>query len=424
MSFDTWFVVVGLLLAAMALVAPLVRRLPLSTSMLYLAVGMAVSPLGLGLLEVDAAEHGEVMERLAEVAVLVSLFGSGVKTSGSLSRHHWGLPLRLATLSMLLTVAAIAAVGTWVLDLPPGAAILLGAILAPTDPVLASDVQVVDATDRDRLRFALSGEAGLNDGTAFPFVMLGLGLLGLHELGQGGQRWLLVDVAWATAGGLAIGAMVGAAVTRALLAIERDPRAAGSPAEHFAIGTIALAYGLALLAETYGFLAVFAAGFAHRRAALAEARRLTAAAEPAGGPPRDLADDVLHFTDQMERIGEVGIVILVGAWLGSGEIDASRWWFPLLLFLVIRPLAVAVALPGTGHGSARGILVGWFGIRGIGSVYYLLHAINSGLPDALADRLTSLTLGVVTASILLHGISVTPLMEAYSRRLGRRSGAG
>jgi NhaP-type Na+/H+ or K+/H+ antiporter len=283
---------------------------------------------------------------------------------------------------------------------------------------------VVDASDRDRLRFALTGEAGLNDGTAFPFVMLGLGLLGLHELGDGGQRWLLVDVAWATGGGIAIGALVGAGVTRALLRIERDPRAAGSPAEHFAIGTIALAYGLALLADTYGFLAVFAAGFAHRRAALAEARRTTAAPEPADAPPRHLADDVLRFTEQMERVGEVGIVILVGAWLGSGDVDASRWWFPALLFLVIRPLAVAAALPGTGHGSARGILVGWFGIRGIGSIYYLLHAINAGLPGALAEPLVSVTLQVVTASILLHGISVTPLMEAYSRRRGRPAAAG
>lgn len=422
MTFDAWFLVVGFLLAAMALVAPLVQRLPLSTAMLYLAVGLAVGPLGLGLLEVDADRHGKAMERLAEVAVLVSLFASGVKTSGQLARRDWELPLRLATLSMLVTVALVAAVGTGLLGLPLGAAILLGAILAPTDPVLASDVQLVDVSDRDRLRFALTGEAGLNDGSAFPVVMLGLGLLGLHELGDGGARWLLVDVLWASAGGLGIGALVGAGVTLAVLRIERDPQSAGSPTEHVAIGTIALSYGLALLAGTYGFLAVFAAGFAHRRAALAASHRGRAAASAANDPSRGLSDDVLRFTGQLERVGEVGIVILVGAWLGAGDLEAARWWFPLLLFLLVRPLAVAVALPGTQQGATRSALLGWFGIRGIGSIYYLLHAINAGLPGPLTDALTAITLEVVTASVLLHGVSVTPLMNAYSRR--RRSSRG
>jgi NhaP-type Na+/H+ or K+/H+ antiporter len=420
MSFDAWFIVMGLLLAAMALVAPLVRRLPLSTSMLYLVVGLAVGPLGLGLLEVDADRHGEVMERLAEVAVLVSLFASGVKTSGDLSRRDWELPLRLATLSMLVTVGLVAAAGTWLLGLPLGAAILLGAILAPTDPVLASDVQVVDASDRDRLRFSLTGEAGLNDGTAFPFVMLGLGLLGLHELGEMGERWLLVDVLWASVGGLAIGAAVGAGVTLALLRVESDPHAAGSPTEHVAIGTIALSYGIALLAETYGFLAVFAAGFAHRRAAFAALRRGSAVDAPPDAPSQRLSDDVLRFTGQLERVGEVGVVILVGAWLGAGDLEASRWWFPALLFLLIRPLAVAAALPGTRQGATRSVLLGWFGIRGIGSIYYLMHAVNAGLPGPLADALTAITLEVVTASVVLHGVSVTPLMNAYARR--RRAG--
>jgi NhaP-type Na+/H+ or K+/H+ antiporter len=422
MSFDAWFVVVGLLLSAMALVAPLVRRLPLSASMLYLVVGVGIGPLGLRLLDADPLQFSEVIERIAEVAVLISLFASGVKTSGSLGDDHWSMPLRLATVSMIATIAMVAFLSHWLLGLTPGDAILLGAILAPTDPVLASDVQVIDGSDRDRLRFALTGEAGLNDGTAFPFVLLGLGLLGLHDLGAGGGEWLLRDVLWATIGGLGIGAVIGHGLTRALLRLERDPGAAGSPAEHFALGSIALAYGIALAAGTYGFLAVFAAGIAHRRAAMASPMRPRARAAGQGedAPPRQLSDDVLKFTEQLERIGEVVVVIVVGALLGSVRWDAGWWGIPIVLLLAIRPLAVALAVPRKGVPAARRVLLSWFGIRGIGSVYYLMYAINSGLPPSLVQTMTGVTLLVVAVSIVVHGISVTPLMRAYVAQAKRR----
>src|SRR5919206_497446 len=134
---------------------------------------------------------------LTPSAVLISLFTAGLKLRTALTDHRWRLPVRLAVESMIVTVGLITLVGVVGLGLPLGAAVLLGAILAPTDPVLASDVQVEGPTDQDRLRFGLTGEAGLNDGTAFPFVMLGLGLIGLHELGQAGWRWFAVDVVWA-----------------------------------------------------------------------------------------------------------------------------------------------------------------------------------------------------------------------------------
>ena len=193
------FILTGALFVVMALATSVLQRLPLSTSLLYLATGYAVGPAGLGLLDLDPLRSSAVLERITEVAVIVSLFTAGLKlrlpltTPGGLwPRLHpaWRPALRLATLSMVLTVALVAGSAWWLFGLPLGAAVLLGAILAPTDPVLASDVQVDDPSDRDRLRFSLTGEAGLNDGTAFPFVLLGLGLLGLHELGPLGLRWL------------------------------------------------------------------------------------------------------------------------------------------------------------------------------------------------------------------------------------------
>ena len=212
-----WFHVVGLLLVGMTLAGAVLRRLPLTTALLYLLVGVGLGPLGLGLLWLDPVAHAPLLERVAEAAVLVSLFSAGLKLRLPVAGGHWRPAVRLATASMVVTVALVAAAGVVGLGLPLGAAILLGAVLAPTDPVLASDVQVAHAGDRDRPRFSLTGEAGLNDGAAFPFVLLGLGLLGLHEPGAFGGRWLAVDVAWAGAAGLGVGWLLGQLVGRLVL---------------------------------------------------------------------------------------------------------------------------------------------------------------------------------------------------------------
>ena len=216
MPFFSWFVAGGLLLTIMALAGSVLKRLPLSASILYLGVGVLIGPLGLGMLTINplGEEDIEIIERLAEIAVILSLFAAGLKMRVPFNDARWRMPLLLAFVSMTLTVAMITGVGVFLLGLPLGGAVLLGAVLAPTDPVLAADVQVDRPKDNEQLRFALTGEAGFNDGTAFPFVMLGLGLLGLHELGAYGWRWWVVDVLWAIPGGLAIGALLESPTTR------------------------------------------------------------------------------------------------------------------------------------------------------------------------------------------------------------------
>jgi NhaP-type Na+/H+ or K+/H+ antiporter len=439
MDFAIWSVIVGLLLVVMALSASVLARLPLSTAMLYLLVGLAVSPLGLGLLWADSSRHSVLLETLTEIVVLISLFSAGLKLSSALSGRRWLLPLRLAVVSMVFTVLAIAAVGTMLLGLSVGAAILLGGILAPTDPVLASDVQVHTPGDRDKLRFALTGEGGLNDGTAFPFVMLGLGLLGLHDLGQFGWRWFALDVVWGVACGIGVGAGLGLAIGQLVLFLRREHQEAVGLDDFLALGLVALSYGMALVLHGYGFLAVFAAGVALRHlverqtSAPAASRKAveqavakpdsTAAEQVAVDPehaPAYMVHAVLGFNEQLERIGEVTVVIAIGALLWAVDWHAAVWWFVPLLLLVIRPLSVALGLARSSASRNQRLLIGWFGIRGIGSLYYLMYAINHGLPARLADQLTSLTLSVVVASIVVHGISVTPLMAMYERTVGRR----
>ena len=438
MDFATWAIVVGVLLIVMALSGTVLGRLPLSTSMLYLAAGLAVSPFGLFLMAPDAHHHTLLLERLTEVVVLVSLFTAGLKLSSGLQDRGWLLPLRLAVTSMVITVFAVAGVAWAFLDWPPGACVLLGAILAPTDPVLASDVQVQHPRDRDKLRFALTAEGGLNDGTAFPFVLLGLGLMGLHDIGDWGWRWLAVDTLWAGVMGPVIGGLLGLLIGRLVLYLRRAHKEAVGLDDFLAMGLVALSYGLAQALHTNGFLAVFAAGMALRHlersqtpddasrktAAVARANPDKSVAEAVAVDPQHapafMAQAVLGFNEQIERIGEVAVVITIGAMLWSVKWHSGAWWLVPLLLLVIRPAAVALGLLRSTSSPGQRWLIGWFGIRGVGSLYYLMYALNHGVPASLADPLIALTLSVVVTSIVVHGISVTPMMAAYERTVGRR----
>jgi len=432
-----WFTIIGVLLCGMALANTHLARLPLTPSMLYLAAGIVLGPLGVGLLLINPTEQSHLLEVAAEVAVLVSLFVAGLKLRSALNDKRWKIPLLLATVGMAVTVGLVTLLGVYGLGLPLGAAVLLGGILAPTDPVLASDVQVESPTDRDRLRFNLTGEAGLNDGTAFPVVMLGLGLLGLHELGAYGWRWLAVDVAWAVIAGVAIGGLLGTLMGRWVVHLRTTHHEAVGRDDLLALGLIALAYGAALLLHGYGFLAVFAAGLALRRierlqsdsptakddavaadapttATASHKEMLEGAATSDATAPAYMAEAALGFTEQLERVAEVAIVLVLGAMLTPRTFALDAWWFVLALFVVVRPVALfSLRLRHTPPEKFR--LMAWFGIRGVGSFYYLMYALQHGVQGALADRLIAVTFTVIAASAVVHGISVTPLMRRYDR---------
>jgi sodium/hydrogen antiporter len=429
-SSAVWCVVAGAVLVLMALSNSVLKRLPLTASMFYLALGVVLGPAVLGVLELPSLSDSKLVERVTEAAVLISLFTAGLKLRMPLQDRRWVLPVALATISMALTVGLIALLGVFVLGLSLGAAVLLGAIIAPTDPVLASDVQVSDPYDRDRLRFSLTGEAGLNDGTAFPFVMLGLGLLGLHDIGAGGWRWWSVDLVWAVAGGLAVGALLGTLVGRVVLYLRAQHREALGLDEFLALGLIALAYGFALLLHTYGFLAVLAAGVALRRIELRHSDA-TAAREPAHvnreqasetagrdceEAPAEMAQAVLRFNEQIERIAEVAVVVLLGVLIGSATFPPHTAWVVVAVLLVIRPASVFATATRLACSGEQRVLMSWFGIRGVGSMYYLAYAVQHGVSGEVAAQLTGVTLAIVATSIVVHGVSVTPLMNVYSRR--------
>ncbi len=438
MPFALWSLLAGLLLISMALSGTAMRRLPVTAAMFYLAAGYALGPSVGAYLAPDPLLYSVLLERIAEIAMLISLFAVGLKLGLPFGDRGWRLPTRLAIVSMTITVALITGFAMALLHLSLGAAVLLGAILAPTDPVLASDVQVAAIDDRDRLRFSLTGEGGLNDGAAFPFVMLGLGLLGLHELGDHAWRWLLGDVVWATAGGLAIGGLLGTIIGRLVVYLRSRHQESVGRDEFLALGLIALTYGLAVLCQTAGFLAVFAAGLALQRvkerpvteasnlapeAGLQSAAAHAALATDGRHASAYMTQEVQGFNEQLERLAEVVVVLLVGAMLAYVHLPPHAGYFVALLFLVVRPVSVGLGLIGARVSRDQRLLMSWFGIRGIGSIYYLMYAINQGLSRQLADQIIALTVSVVAVSIVVHGISVTPLMALYARRgFGRRTG--
>lgn len=429
---DLWFLVVGAVFVVMGLSVSWIERMPLTTAFLYVLVGLAIGPSGLGMLVVDPFASARLLEHVCEIAVVISLFTAGLKLRVPLFDRRWRAPVLLATVAMAIGVALMTAIGWIGLGLPLGAALLLAAILAPTDPVLASDVQVESPADGDRLRFALTGEAGLNDGTAFPFVMLGLDLLGLHEVGAFGWRWLAVDLVWAVGAGLGIGWATGKCVGRLVLFLRRERQQAIGSDDFLALGLIAISYGLALLLHAYGFLAVFAAGLAVRMLELEQLGEATPARDPSsdlGDPqraahrrdaPAYMASAMLFFNEHLERMGEVAIVLLVGALLDVRHFVAGTLGFAALVLFAVRPLSVLPLLWHADLSPVQGRLVAWFGIRGVGSIYYLMFAINQGIDAQTAERLIGITLAVVTASIVVHGISVTPLMRGYRRIAARR----
>ena len=427
MSLAEWALVVGALLVTMVLAGTLLGRLPLNSAMVYLALGWLLGPDATDVLRPDPLVHAGVLERLAEVGLLISLFAVGLRLGVPLRDRRWRLPLRLAFLSMGAMVAMIAAIGVWLLGLPLGAAVLLGAILAPTDPVLASDLPAEPGSHPDRLGFSLAAEGGLNDGAAFPFIMLGLGLLGLYDLGAGGLRWWSVDLVWATVGGVAIGAALGAATGRLVVHLRSRHDEAVGRDEFLALGLLGMAYGIAQLSQASGFLAVFAAGLALQRVRerpQPHTRPLPAASGSEGHSYETLAthshhasatmrDSVQGFNAQLEKLAELALVLVVGAMLAYARPLPAVWWFVPLLLLVLRPLSVVVAIVGERLTAPQRGMIGWFGIRGIGSVYYLLFALRQGLDPAVADTLVSLTLWSVAASIVAHGLSAQPLMGHY-----------
>lgn len=439
MTFITCMSVLGTLLMLLALTSSYLRWMPVTTSAVCLAFGFAIGPMGLAVLDLDFRRASGWLESLTEVAVLFSLFNTGIKLRLPLHGKAWRSAYWLAGPVMIATIAGTCLAAHYLLGLSWDLSLLLGAMLSPTDPVLAGLVQVTNAQDQDRLRFGLSGEAGLNDGTAFPFVYLALFYLAAGSLETDWlMDWAVWKLVWAVPAGLLLGYAMGRGVGHLMIYLRiRNEDSTISPNDFLALALIALSYAVADWIGAYGFLSVFAAGFGLRRAEARVSRsevpsehlaqpvigHMTASAEKATvAEAEDLSDsqlaagvmmgDMLAFGSLVERSMEVLLITLLGASLALYW-DWRAVGLGLALFCIIRPVAVWLLVSRTLLDRRQKALVGWFGIRGIGSLYYLCFALGHGLPEDAGQIITGLTLSVVALSILVHGVSIQPLLDRY-----------
>jgi sodium/hydrogen antiporter len=404
-SYILSFLVIGLLLLFVTLGSGWITRLPFSYALIYLIVGVLLGPYGIHLIELRP--QAEVLERLTEFAVLISLFGCGLKMSRPLQLKAWNSTARLIGFLMPICIFVLAAIGHILLGFPWGAAILLGAILAPTDPVLASEIQLLDAKDRDELRFGLTSEGGLNDALAFPFVYFGLYWIKDAQWQNWFRQWMLVDVLWAIAAGVGMGLLVAQSITW-IHRQSKQVKSANALMEDFvALSMVLITYALTELVNGYGFLAVFVAGMVVQRSHVTP----------------ETYHSQLEFAEQIEKLMEVGIILLLGSLLRiepmvrfGGEILLVA----ALLIFIIRPVGAWISTIGSPLNPTQRLLYGWFGIRGLGSLYYLSYAFGKGLSGEVGEEVAWIIYFTVVISIILHGISTTPLMTWYEHKRPRK----
>ena len=395
--------VIGLLLLGVTLGSGWISRLPLSYALIYLVVGIGLGSYGVKLIQLRP--DAEFLERLTELVVIISVFGCGLKMNRPFKLWAWQTTARLIGFLMPISIFVLAAICHWVMGFDWGAAVLLGAILAPTDPVLASEVQLAHVEDQDELRFGLTSEGGLNDALAFPFVYFGIYWLKDSNWDNWFKQWVAVDLIWAIASGIVMGILVAKAVVWIDQQVQRFREVDNLMEDFVALSTILLTYSLTELVNGYGFLAVFVAG-------------VTVQASYYHNPKKRIAQ--LEFTERVEKLLEVGTILILGSMLlidpmikyaGEALLVAG------LLLFVIRPLGVWISMLGSPIPPPTRWLFGWFGIRGVGSLYYLTYVFGKGLQGELGERIAWITYITVVISVILHGISATPLINWYERHI-------
>lgn len=391
-------------LCAAVLPTALAKR-PLSLPMVFLAAGFLVFLLPLDALpELDPVRHRGVVEHLTEVCVVVALMGAGLAINRPPGLRAWSTTWRLLGLAMPLTILLTAAAAGWLLGWPPAVALLVAAALAPTDPVLAAEVRVGEPTDEkddeDEVRFALTSEAGLNDGLAFPFVLAAIALTASSATGwstEGLWHWAWSDVLVRSTVGLLVGVAVGRLLGWMFFQATWKALRLSEHREGFvALAATFTAYGLTELLHGYGFLAVFVTACTIRGAERAHRYHR-----------------VMHgFTDQVEWLLTAVVLFLVGGYIADGGLSALTWrgaLLGLLLFFLIRPaVGWAVQARGAAKGKDRATIA-VFGIRGIGSFFYLAYALGEADFAAPAKELWAVVTFTVLLSVLLHGVAATPV---------------
>ncbi len=398
----------GVLTALVVWLPLALRKMPLSLPIVCIALGMAIFWLPQVTLKPLPMTYPVITERFAEFVVIIALMGAGLKIDRVFRWRSWGVTWRLLAITMPLSIAGIALLAGWGMGLPWAMALLLAASLAPTDPVLAADVQVGPprSGEEDEVRFGLTSEAGLNDGLAFPFVHLAILLATAAAAGKPWlSEWLTYHVIWETVVGVGAGWLIGRAFGWLTFHVPADSKLVQTGDGLIALAATCVSYGLTEFVHGYGFLAVF----------------ITALTFRATHREHDFHHEMHDVTEQIERLAMMVLLLLFGGALVSGLLSSVTWidiGVALVILLVIRPAAGLIGMIGLNAERTEKLTLAFFGIRGVGSIYYLAYGLNH-VDYVGGGRLWGVVGLVIALSIVLHGLTVTPVMRSLDRQQGR-----
>ena len=390
----------------------LIFRRPPSTSAILILCGMLASfifPDAFSSL--DPTTNPEIWERTAEIVVIVVLFATGLRIDDLGGWRLWQPTLGLLAITMPLTIGAVAGLGWALTELTLAGGLLLGAVLAPTDPVLAGDIQVGPPLEGQEhpVRFALTTEAGLNDGLAFPFVYLAL------HVAAGGfdaatlATWLGWDVIYRIGVGGFLGAAIGWLIGRVLFVFPSWNTLADTGPGVLAMAGVLLCYGLVELAEGYGFVAAFVSGVAVRRA-----ERMHA-----------LHRRFHQFSAAVESALTATLLVLLGGVMPAlwPQLDWRHAVVGFGLLLVIRPVSGALGLIGSKRSLRERGVIAFYGVRGIGSLYYLAYA-STHVEFVDEGALWALVAFTIFASTVIHGLTARTAVGLLGPAADRTDDAG
>jgi NhaP-type Na+/H+ or K+/H+ antiporter len=397
----------GIVILANWLPRLVTRRDPAASGLLIL-LGMAGYAFVPGLPAIpDPRTAPYAWEVVSELCVIAALFATGLSIDKLRDWRIWSATVRLLMIAMPITILAVALLGHVVAGLTIAGALLLGAVMAPTDPVLAGDVQVGPPLEGGEhpVRFALTTEAGLNDGLAFPFVYLAL-LVAAEGLAPQAWlvEWLAIDVAWRIAVGTVMGAAGGWALGQVLFVVPRGAVLADTATGVVALAGILLCYGTTELVEGYGFIAVAVAGLVLRRVEAEHKfhRRLH------------------HFTEAIEHSLTAVLLVALGAVLPMllADLTLGLAGIAVALLFVVRPLVGWLSLAGSTLTGRDRWVVAIYGVRGIGSIYYLAYAAGK-VEFFDEDPLWALVGFTILLSAIAHGFTAGIAMAGLK---GNKSG--